>query len=240
MNTDDSNNENNDQIISISYELDDFEEIPTFLNIQYESIITEFEDIFDQIGININNNTISIVITLYNFDNTSSIKLDLIIDTNYNINELIKHLELYYLGNISEFIDRIENDTSLITNLDNYTFTNLEQIYIYLNDGIDINDLNIPEQNNNFLDNLYYQIIDDEIPPEKITPETLENIPKIIFSTLDKNKYEYIESLNCSICSDNFNDNDEIRLLNCKHFFHVECIDKWLLNYCNKCPVCKQ
>lgn len=43
----------------------------------------------------------------------------------------------------------------------------------------------------------------------------------------------------CSICRDEYNDSDEIRLLNnCGHEFHSVCIDEWLLTH-RTCPICR-
>ena len=44
----------------------------------------------------------------------------------------------------------------------------------------------------------------------------------------------------CVICLSKFKDNDDIRLLKCKHNFHTECIDKWLKDYNYKCPICRE
>lgn len=42
----------------------------------------------------------------------------------------------------------------------------------------------------------------------------------------------------CCICLSKYLDNDELRELPCGHFFHVECVDKWLkINAL--CPLCK-
>ncbi|KAK6912117.1 Zinc finger, RING-type [Dillenia turbinata] len=42
----------------------------------------------------------------------------------------------------------------------------------------------------------------------------------------------------CCICLSDYADNDELRELPCSHFFHVECVDKWLkINA--QCPLCK-
>lgn len=42
----------------------------------------------------------------------------------------------------------------------------------------------------------------------------------------------------CTICLDNFEMAIEIRILNCKHYFHTDCVDRWLK--CNKqCPMCR-
>ncbi|XP_060178887.1 E3 ubiquitin-protein ligase At1g63170-like isoform X1 [Lycium barbarum] len=42
----------------------------------------------------------------------------------------------------------------------------------------------------------------------------------------------------CCICLSNYEDNDELRELPCSHYFHTQCVDKWLkINAC--CPLCK-
>jgi hypothetical protein len=44
----------------------------------------------------------------------------------------------------------------------------------------------------------------------------------------------------CAICQDTVNQNvDIIRELNCKHFFHVCCIDRWFCMSAT-CPLCKK
>lgn len=43
----------------------------------------------------------------------------------------------------------------------------------------------------------------------------------------------------CVICMINFEKEEEVRCLKCKHLFHVDCIDEWLAKE-KKCPVCKQ
>jgi hypothetical protein len=42
----------------------------------------------------------------------------------------------------------------------------------------------------------------------------------------------------CAICLDQLRDGDQIRELWCNHYFHVDCIDPWLLNK-QSCPLCK-
>ncbi|XP_020232474.1 RING-H2 finger protein ATL74 [Cajanus cajan] len=44
---------------------------------------------------------------------------------------------------------------------------------------------------------------------------------------------------NCVICLADFSDGDPIRFLpKCNHYFHVICIDKWLLSH-SSCPTCR-
>jgi len=43
--------------------------------------------------------------------------------------------------------------------------------------------------------------------------------------------------LACSVCTDDFIKGQDIRVLPCKHKFHPECIDPWLLNVSGTCPM---
>ncbi|KAF4673460.1 hypothetical protein FOL47_010512 [Perkinsus chesapeaki] len=42
----------------------------------------------------------------------------------------------------------------------------------------------------------------------------------------------------CSICYADFQDGDKIRGLRCGHDFHASCVDVWLLEHHNRCPLC--
>ncbi|KAI8617514.1 hypothetical protein BC830DRAFT_1113108 [Chytriomyces sp. MP71] len=44
----------------------------------------------------------------------------------------------------------------------------------------------------------------------------------------------------CSICLDEFLINDKLRCLPCRHLFHAECVDQWLISVISTCPLCKQ
>lgn len=43
----------------------------------------------------------------------------------------------------------------------------------------------------------------------------------------------------CSICLENFENNDKLRILNCNHYFHNECITTWF-DRSSKCPLCNK
>ena len=44
----------------------------------------------------------------------------------------------------------------------------------------------------------------------------------------------------CAICVEEFQEDDTTRVLPCKHFFHPDCIDPWLISHSSVCPLCKQ
>ncbi|KAJ4951346.1 hypothetical protein NE237_028178 [Protea cynaroides] len=60
----------------------------------------------------------------------------------------------------------------------------------------------------------------------------------VLAAGTDKERIISGEDAVCCICLAKFADNDELRELPCSHFFHTECVDKWLkINAL--CPLCK-
>jgi RING finger family protein len=45
------------------------------------------------------------------------------------------------------------------------------------------------------------------------------------------------ENIGCSICTDDFERGQDVRVLPCNHQFHPACIDPWLLNVSGTCPL---
>jgi hypothetical protein len=43
----------------------------------------------------------------------------------------------------------------------------------------------------------------------------------------------------CAICLSEFEQSDTVRIMKCEHFYHQTCIDTYLKNYNNKCPMCR-
>jgi hypothetical protein len=44
-------------------------------------------------------------------------------------------------------------------------------------------------------------------------------------------------ALGCSICTEDFERGQDVRVLPCSHSFHPACIDPWLLNVSGTCPL---
>ena len=42
----------------------------------------------------------------------------------------------------------------------------------------------------------------------------------------------------CVVCIEQLQSGDMVRVLNCGHIYHVNCIDSWLMKMSNRCPVC--
>jgi hypothetical protein len=41
----------------------------------------------------------------------------------------------------------------------------------------------------------------------------------------------------CSVCTEDFAENDRVRILPCGHLYHKRCIDPWLLGFSGNCPL---
>ncbi|XP_068652107.1 E3 ubiquitin-protein ligase At1g63170-like [Aristolochia californica] len=61
----------------------------------------------------------------------------------------------------------------------------------------------------------------------------------VLAAGTDKERIISGEDAICSICLAKYGDNEELRELPCLHFFHVECVDKWLKINAS-CPLCKR
>jgi len=65
-----------------------------------------------------------------------------------------------------------------------------------------------------------------------------EDIKKIV--EIKYHKPSMKETIMCSICQSDFENNDKIKKLNpCHHMYHSDCINHWLKNE-KTCPICKQ
>jgi hypothetical protein len=43
----------------------------------------------------------------------------------------------------------------------------------------------------------------------------------------------------CLVCQEDWQQGEQVMTLHCQHSFHKSCIQRWLMEYSNKCPVCK-
>ncbi|KAI8904480.1 hypothetical protein EDD86DRAFT_213564, partial [Gorgonomyces haynaldii] len=50
----------------------------------------------------------------------------------------------------------------------------------------------------------------------------------------------HLISQGCAICLDEFVEGQRSRQLPCRHVFHCECVDPWLLGHQRLCPICKR
>ncbi|KAG8771424.1 hypothetical protein FRC12_003622 [Ceratobasidium sp. 428] len=43
----------------------------------------------------------------------------------------------------------------------------------------------------------------------------------------------------CLICLDDYADEEDLRIMSCKHMFHKDCVDRWMETGRNNCPACR-
>lgn len=85
---------------------------------------------------------------------------------------------------------------------------------------------------------------DDEAAELGLDEATIIRFPMLLYSQATKNRSNSplspSSSTSCSICLSNYEETDTVRILpECKHFFHVKCVDPWLkLN--STCPICRK
>ncbi|OIS98040.1 ring-h2 finger protein atl52, partial [Nicotiana attenuata] len=72
-----------------------------------------------------------------------------------------------------------------------------------------------------------------------IDQKILEKIPILAFNSILKNGLFRVDQNECSVCLGELEDEEMVRLLpNCRHAFHVPCIDQWFVAHAS-CPVCR-
>lgn len=80
-----------------------------------------------------------------------------------------------------------------------------------------------------------------------IRPEDFEDV-KVTISETQFNKLrnhtitdeDTINIEECSICMEPYVLNEEVKVLPCKHMFHIECVRKWLCCEKTSCPTCRE
>ena len=67
---------------------------------------------------------------------------------------------------------------------------------------------------------------------------TLEEIIMNSSVSIHPSKEDILDDVLCVICRETIDDGEIIRTIKCSHYFHIDCIDRWLINN-RTCPVCK-
>ncbi len=78
-----------------------------------------------------------------------------------------------------------------------------------------------------------YNILDNQ--NDKLSTDDIIKMKTYIY----KNEKENISGTKCSICIEDFLDESILKILNCRHSFHTNCIDGWL-QYHASCPMCRK
>ncbi|OBZ71106.1 hypothetical protein A0H81_08618 [Grifola frondosa] len=84
-----------------------------------------------------------------------------------------------------------------------------------------------------------------QVKPPVATKEDIDNSGLQVIKPTDLQTYEQDGRVasncvdRCLICLDDYESDDELRLMSCKHAFHKDCVDKWLQVGRNNCPACR-
>jgi len=84
-----------------------------------------------------------------------------------------------------------------------------------------------------------------QVKPPVASPEEIENSGLQIIKPSDIGRWSEEGKVasncidRCLICLDDYDPDDDLRVMSCKHFFHKTCVDKWLQIGRNNCPACR-
>lgn len=138
-----------------------------------------------------------------------------------------------------------------------HTFTNQQDMNNFLNNlppgttahtyNFNINDL-IGGNFQNAIQGLIQGLIPQNLPDSVKLILTDEDLAKLnVYSWEDYQKMSEFQNSNyqsntCNICLDEYEPKDQLMVLTCddKHYYHQDCIRKWLTENSNKCPICKK
>ncbi|GAA0162678.1 hypothetical protein LIER_18716 [Lithospermum erythrorhizon] len=110
-----------------------------------------------------------------------------------------------------------------------------------------------PEENSSNLDEDYTSLESNEAPPPR-----RRRISTTRYQTLCKTRYDEDQEggskfgknedggnsnkwslMDCCVCLNRFEGDEEVSELSCKHFFHKACLEKWFDNQHTSCPLCR-
>lgn len=84
-----------------------------------------------------------------------------------------------------------------------------------------------------------------QVKPPTVSKEDIEKSGLEVIKPSQVEQYEKENKIasncteRCLICLDDYQPEDEIRLMTCRHGFHKGCVDKWLETGRNNCPACR-
>ncbi|ODQ61523.1 hypothetical protein WICANDRAFT_24344, partial [Wickerhamomyces anomalus NRRL Y-366-8] len=105
-------------------------------------------------------------------------------------------------------------------------------------------------ENPTYEDLLNLQELIGQVKPQVTTKEELFKHDDQLFKVLLDNATQPVSTDDkllkisqlerCQICLSEYDDGEVVRKLSsCNHFYHKDCVDNWLLNGKNNCPLCR-
>jgi hypothetical protein len=160
---------------------------------------------------------------------------------NQNVINNIHSLRRYYENHIIRTSNEINEQRETDNVFRQGTFTFNDGVGYGRGRGVLDNDISLTFLNiiNNFAidDLLDYALNEQEFEDVKVTlsQEEFNNLEKINVTLENKELYDD----KCNICLDDMDIGSSLIKLKCKHYFHCDCISKWLTEQSTKCPVCR-
>jgi len=200
----------------------------------------------DDININITYDTQESGDDFFNGDPVNNLLESVISRTNYSTSNIIASNLL--LTQMFHTINEINMNSDTIFNYERDNQTNGEDFnYNYVDDELifpSTIEIVFNFMMGSFFDNVLIDPINDAIQRSyNEQPESLVKTDRII--EIEGKIYKEIEdelkdiSKDCSICSDNFEDNSLVSITYCGHIFHKDCIVEWG-KYKTNCPICRE
>lgn len=93
------------------------------------------------------------------------------------------------------------------------------------------------------LDNLLNDMLNVfETNPQPLPKEKIRKLKKMKFKEITEDLIGHSLDNVCSICQEKYESNSIVTILTCpgNHYYHTECIKKWLSKYNKKCPICRE
>jgi len=135
-------------------------------------------------------------------------------------------------------------NSSHLSNVNNDVFNfmhqsqNLINYPIFYDDEPEFSDNESDFTNEDVLNRLLEQTFtNNDYVPQHLTENKVKSLKKTKFSNIMNIN---LDNKICSICLDEFEEEQNVIILSCKHIFHSNCIEEWLLKYGKTCPTCRK
>lgn len=145
--------------------------------------------------------------------------------------------DLNWFGNTnSRFYESVMNNFTNIINRNNNTDRPIS--------GFSLQYQTVPLNSYSNMLNSFMGINGTSVNTQPLNEDVKMVLTESEISNLKKMKLKDVSGINhdsehkCTVCLENMNEEDEVILLDCKHFFHKKCIETWFKECSNKCPIC--
>jgi hypothetical protein len=157
-------------------------------------------------------------------------------------NVLFKNNILFIKNEIKKYIENNYNNNNLVNIFNN----NIHSVQNYnYNNYINYNYHNLPLLlSNNSNETTFSNIYDYDYSNIEEMNDVKNIVNTDIFEKITSSKYNENNNENnndkCVICYEEFQNNDIVLNIPCKHLFHKACIKIWVTENSYKCPICKE